>query len=149
MRVPFCPILCDSDCNINFNVSQGCQEQFLNIIIVTIQVRTSIPIIEITIRASYPDLQIRGYILFFINFFNTKLYEKNSAICVRTRTINVNTFSDTVKDEISEGRQIPAQRGRGGSHYSNNFVCCNVAVICHYVGVEVICHSTFRSGYQF
>ncbi len=39
---------------------------------------------------------------------------KNSAVCVRTRTVNVNTFSTTsiirleieitVKDEISEGR---------------------------------------------
>ncbi len=27
---------------------------------------------------------------------------KNSAVCVRTRTVNVNTFSTTVKDEISE-----------------------------------------------
>ncbi len=34
--------------------------------IVTIQVRTSVPIIEITIRASYPDLQIRAYVFFFI-----------------------------------------------------------------------------------
>ncbi len=30
--------------------------------------------------------------------------KKNSAVCVRTRTVNVNTFSTTVKDEISEGR---------------------------------------------
>ncbi len=29
---------------------------------------------------------------------------KNSAVCVRTRTVNVNTFSATVKDEILEGR---------------------------------------------
>ncbi len=29
--------------------------------------------------------------------------KKNSAVCVRTRTVNVNTFSSTVKDEISEG----------------------------------------------
>ncbi len=29
---------------------------------------------------------------------------KNSAVWVRTRTVNVNTFSTTVKDEISEGR---------------------------------------------
>ncbi len=29
--------------------------------------------------------------------------KKNSAVCVRTRTVNVNTFSTTVKDEISEG----------------------------------------------
>ncbi len=28
---------------------------------------------------------------------------KNSAVCVRTRTVNVNTLSTTVKDEISEG----------------------------------------------
>ncbi len=28
---------------------------------------------------------------------------KNSAVCVRTRTVNVNTFSTTMKDEISEG----------------------------------------------
>ncbi len=28
---------------------------------------------------------------------------KNSAVCVRTRTVNVNTFSTTVKDEILEG----------------------------------------------
>ncbi len=28
--------------------------------------------------------------------------KKNSAVCVRTRTVNVNTFSTTVKDEISE-----------------------------------------------
>ncbi len=65
---------------------------------------------------------------------------KNSAVCVRTRMVNVNTFSTTsiicieieitVKDEISEG------------HYSNNFVHCGV-------GVEVICHSTFRSRYRF
>ncbi len=31
------------------------------------------------------------------------LKHKNSAVCVRTRTVNVNTFSTTVKDEISEG----------------------------------------------
>ncbi len=30
-------------------------------------------------------------------------YLKNSAVCVRTRMVNVNTFSATVKDEISEG----------------------------------------------
>ncbi len=28
---------------------------------------------------------------------------KNSAVCVRTRMVNVNTFSTTVKDEILEG----------------------------------------------
>ncbi len=28
---------------------------------------------------------------------------KNSVVCVRTRTVNVNTFSTTMKDEISEG----------------------------------------------
>ncbi len=43
---------------------------------------------------------------------------KNSAVCVRTRTVNQNTFSTTsvicleieitVKDEISEGREIQA-----------------------------------------
>ncbi len=33
----------------------------------------------------------------------TQKFEKNSAVCVRTRTVNVNTFSTTVKDEISEG----------------------------------------------
>ncbi len=31
------------------------------------------------------------------------LPQKNSAVCVRTRTVNVNTFSTTVKYEISEG----------------------------------------------
>ncbi len=39
--------------------------------------------------------------------------QKNSAVCVSSRTVNVNTFSTTVKDEILEGRQIPVQRGRG------------------------------------
>ncbi len=29
---------------------------------------------------------------------------KNSAVCVKTPTVNVNTFSTTVKDEILEGR---------------------------------------------
>ncbi len=28
---------------------------------------------------------------------------KNSAVCGRTRTVNVNTFSTTLKNEISEG----------------------------------------------
>ncbi len=32
-----------------------------------------------------------------------KLLKKNSAVCVRTRMVNVNTFSTTVKDEILEG----------------------------------------------
>ncbi len=32
-----------------------------------------------------------------------KWYAKNSAFCVRTRTVNVNMFSTTVKDEILEG----------------------------------------------
>ncbi len=31
------------------------------------------------------------------------LQKKNSAVCVRTPMVNVNTFSTTVKDEISEG----------------------------------------------
>ncbi len=35
--------------------------------------------------------------------FNTLRYvQKNSAVCVRTPTVNVNTFSTTVKDEILE-----------------------------------------------
>ncbi len=37
----------------------------------------------------------------------------------------------------------------GVPNYSNNFVRCGVEVICHSVGVEVIRHSTFRSGYDF
>ncbi len=32
------------------------------------------------------------------------LLTKNSAVCVRTWMVNVNTFSTTVKDEISEGQ---------------------------------------------
>ncbi len=32
-----------------------------------------VPTIEITIRASYPDLQIQAYVLIFINFSNTKI----------------------------------------------------------------------------
>ncbi len=34
---------------------------------------------------------------------NLRYFLKNSAVCVRTRTVNVNTFSTTVKDEILEG----------------------------------------------
>ncbi len=38
---------------------------------------------------------------------NVSIKLKNSAVCVRTRvrtrTVNVNTFSTTVEDEISEG----------------------------------------------
>ncbi len=33
-----------------------------------------------------------------------KWSEKTRAVCVRTRTVNANTFSTTVKDEILEGR---------------------------------------------
>ncbi len=40
---------------------------------------------------------------YFLNWKNGKESEKNSAVCVRTRTVNVNTFSTTVKNEISEG----------------------------------------------
>ncbi len=48
-------------------------------------------------------------ILSFNNFFEkSNIFgengEKNSAVCVRTLMVNVNTFSATVKDEISEGR---------------------------------------------
>ncbi len=35
--------------------------------------------------------------------FSYNFFQKNSAVCVRTRRVNVNTFSTTVKDEISEG----------------------------------------------
>ncbi len=35
--------------------------------------------------------------------FIGNLKRKNSAVCVRTRTVNVNTFSTTVKGEILEG----------------------------------------------
>ncbi len=38
----------------------------------------------------------------FAQRIHGKLFE-NSAVCVGTRTVNVNTFSTTVKDEISEG----------------------------------------------
>ncbi len=36
--------------------------------------------------------------------YSISILKKNSAVCVRTRTVNVNTFSTTVKDEISQGR---------------------------------------------
>ncbi len=38
-----------------------------------------------------------------LNQKSTIKKKKNSAVCVRTRTVNMNTFSTTVKDEISEG----------------------------------------------
>ncbi len=37
-------------------------------------------------------------------FIVATLEKKNSAVRVRTRTVNVNMFSTIVKDEISEGR---------------------------------------------
>ncbi len=42
-------------------------------IISKITTRTSIPIIEITVRVNYPDLQIWAYVLIFIKFLNTKI----------------------------------------------------------------------------
>ncbi len=53
------------------------------------------------------------------------------------------------KMRFRKGGRYRRSEVEGAPRYSSNFVRCGVDVIYHSVGVEVICHSTFQSGYRF
>ncbi len=65
-------------------------------------------ILCVVVSRSYVTLSVsRSYVirLFEVDTdFKNVFTLKNSAVCVRTWTVNVNTFSTTVKDEILEGQ---------------------------------------------
>ncbi len=67
----------------------------------------------------------------------SKTKKQNSAVCVRTRTVNVNTFSTTVKDEILEGQQIQAQARQRGLLTTPIILCVVGSVSRSYVILSV------------